>query len=101
MSIRHSNDASIEWKQQDVRHMTEIESDSIDVAFDKGTLDAMIHGSPFNPPEDVVKNTSQYVQEVSYNLLLSPMATRKASSSALFLIDLAALKLWKLAMIDY
>ncbi|KAK3392877.1 hypothetical protein B0H63DRAFT_498363 [Podospora didyma] len=51
MSERHWKIAGIQWK-------------SIDVAFDKGTLDAMIHGSPWNPPDDVKENTSKYLQEI-------------------------------------
>lgn len=43
----------------------DIPSSSVDVAFDKGTLDAMIHGSPWNPPEDVKENASKYMDEVS------------------------------------
>jgi EEF1A lysine methyltransferase 4 len=41
-----------------------IPSSSIDVAFDKGTLDAMIHGSPWSPPDDVKDNSGRYLQEV-------------------------------------
>jgi SAM-dependent methyltransferase len=45
--------------------MDTIPDASIDVAFDKGTLDAMIHGSPWSPPEDTVRNTGEYLREVS------------------------------------
>jgi O-glycosyl hydrolase len=31
--------------------MKDTESGSIDVAFDKGTLDATVFGSPWSPPE--------------------------------------------------
>jgi EEF1A lysine methyltransferase 4 len=55
---------SVEWIQGDVRDMTKsIPSKSIDVAFDKGTLDAMIHGSPWNPPDTVMENTGKYMDE--------------------------------------
>lgn len=37
----------------------------VDVAFDKGTMDAMIWGSPWSPPEEVLENTGRYVREVS------------------------------------
>jgi hypothetical protein len=37
---------------------------SVDVAFDKGTLDAMISGSPWGPPDDVLQNTTCYIDEV-------------------------------------
>lgn len=65
MSKRHASIEGIEWKQMDVRRMENISSESIDVAFDKGTLDAMIHGSPWSPPDDVLENTGQYIREVS------------------------------------
>ena len=44
--------------------MTEIDTRSVDVAFDKGTLDAMIYGSPWSPPEDVLENSGKYMKEV-------------------------------------
>jgi hypothetical protein len=66
MSKRHSIDArGIKWLCMDVRHMDQISSGSIDVAFDKGTLDAMVHGNPWSPPDDVRENTAQYMREVS------------------------------------
>ncbi|KAK8233206.1 S-adenosyl-L-methionine-dependent methyltransferase [Phyllosticta capitalensis] len=58
-----STRSTVEWKCGDVRNM-DIPSSSVDVAFDKGTLDAMIHGSPWNPPEDVKENASKYMDEV-------------------------------------
>ncbi|ETN45308.1 uncharacterized protein HMPREF1541_09139 [Cyphellophora europaea CBS 101466] len=64
MSKRHAGISGITWMQTDVRSMDQISSESIDVAFDKGTLDAMIHGSPWNPPADVLENTGQYLREV-------------------------------------
>lgn len=54
------------WVCEDVRDMPNIESRSIDVAFDKGTLDAMIHGSPWDPPDEVKDNTGRYMKEVSH-----------------------------------
>lgn len=48
----------------DVRNMQGVEDASVDLAFDKGTLDAMIHGSPWNPPQEVKDNTRAYLQEV-------------------------------------
>ncbi|KEY68193.1 hypothetical protein S7711_09104 [Stachybotrys chartarum IBT 7711] len=68
MSKRHSDlglSDSIRWEKMDVRRMDTIPDASIDVAFDKGTLDAMIHGSPWNPPEDTVRNSGEYLREVS------------------------------------
>lgn len=64
MSKRHANTPGITWKQLDVRQMNEIPSQSIDVAFDKGTLDVWVHGSPWDPPDDVLENTGRYVREV-------------------------------------
>lgn len=64
MTERHAAISGIEWREEDVRKMDSIPSGSIDVAFDKGTLDAMIHGSPWSPPDDVKENTSLYLREV-------------------------------------
>lgn len=59
------NDPNITWQWADIRSMPELGSKTIDVAFDKGTMDAMIHGSPWSPPDDVLENTSRYLTEVS------------------------------------
>lgn len=64
MSERHAAIEGIEWRKGDVRDMDTIPSGSVDVAFDKSTLDAMVHGSPWNPPDDVLENTGQYIREV-------------------------------------
>lgn len=64
MRSRHSNKSQVVWKVGDVRDMTDIESQSIDVAFDKGTLDAMIYGSPWSPPDEVLDNSGRYMKEV-------------------------------------
>ncbi|KAI0810204.1 S-adenosyl-L-methionine-dependent methyltransferase [Xylaria sp. FL0064] len=65
MAQRHANIGGIEWQQMDIRQMDQIPSNSIDVAFDKATLDAMIHGSPWTPPPDVVANTGRYMRELT------------------------------------
>ncbi|KAI0423550.1 S-adenosyl-L-methionine-dependent methyltransferase [Xylaria sp. FL1042] len=65
MTQRHANIEGIEWLQTDIRQMDQIPSKSIDVAFDKATLDAMIHGSPWTPPPDVVDNTGRYMRELT------------------------------------
>ncbi|XWX00070.1 hypothetical protein V2A60_008087 [Cordyceps javanica] len=69
MSKRHADlglSDKIQWEKVDVRQMEEkIPDASVDVAFDKGTLDAMIHGSPWSPPEDTIANTGKYLREVS------------------------------------
>jgi hypothetical protein len=65
MKARTASDSGVAWQWADVRDMKDIPSNSVDVAFDKGTLDAMIHGSPWSPPDDVLDNTGRYVHEVS------------------------------------
>ena len=64
MRERHAQEKGIEWRWADVRDMKDLSSDSVDVAFDKGTLDAMIHGSPWSPPDQVLSDTSRYMREV-------------------------------------
>ncbi|CZT17986.1 uncharacterized protein RCC_03825 [Ramularia collo-cygni] len=66
MTSRNNNDANsgISWMLADVRDMHDMPSKSFDVAFDKGTLDAMIHGSPWSPPDEVLDNTGRYINEV-------------------------------------
>ena len=54
----------------DVRDMPSIPTRSIDIAFDKGTLDAMIHRSPWSPPDEVMENTGRYMKEVYASLRL-------------------------------
>jgi hypothetical protein len=65
MTERHKDIAGIEWGRVDVRDMPSVSTGSIDVAFDKGTLDAMIYGSPWSPPDEVKENTSKYLKEAS------------------------------------
>lgn len=67
MTSRNSPDSGITWKHADVRDMQDVPSKSVDLAFDKGTLDAMIHGSPWSPPDEVLDNTGRYVNEVKYD----------------------------------
>ena len=64
MSKRHADVGGITWKHADVRQMDEMPSESVDVAFDKSTLDAMIYGSPWDPPDEVLDNTGRYIREV-------------------------------------
>ena len=51
------------WSVMDVRKL-EFQDASIDVAIDKGTLDAFLHGSLWDPPEDVRENVGAYVDQV-------------------------------------
>ncbi|GKT82096.1 methyltransferase type 11 [Colletotrichum tofieldiae] len=65
MAARHAAAGGIEWRCADVRDMPDAApTGSVDVAFDKGTMDAMIHGSPWAPPPDVRDNTARYLREV-------------------------------------
>jgi len=64
MSQRHANKPGIKWIVGDVRDMKEIGDVTVDVAFDKATLDAMISGSPWNPPDIVKENIKLYIDEV-------------------------------------
>lgn len=66
MKSRYADKPQVEWTCGDVRDMNGIATGSIDVAFDKGTLDAMIHGSPWSPPDDVLDNSGRYLKEVSF-----------------------------------
>jgi hypothetical protein len=52
----------------DVRDL-QLPDASIDVALDKGTLDAMIHGSLWNPPDDVKDNVRKYANEVYSHII--------------------------------
>lgn len=64
MTKRHAEIPGIEWKQADVRDLKILADESIDVALDKSTLDAMIYGSIWNPPDEVKINTGRYMREV-------------------------------------
>jgi len=64
MAARYKGIEDLDWRIMDVRDMLGIANASIDVAIDKGTLDAMIHGSPWDPPEEVRSSTSRYINEV-------------------------------------
>jgi hypothetical protein len=57
------SDLKTRWDVMDVREL-ELPDGSVDVAIDKGTLDAMIHGSVWDPPADVQLNVGKYVDEV-------------------------------------
>lgn len=72
MTERHAQVEGIEWRLMDVRDMAGVPDKSIDVAFDKGTLDAMIHGSPWSPPQLVKENTARYLNEVGCHLRCIP-----------------------------
>ncbi|KAI9665721.1 MAG: hypothetical protein M1821_003655 [Bathelium mastoideum] len=67
MRKQYAADDGIVWQCADVRNLQE-SACSVDIAFDKGTLDAMIYGSPWNPPEEVKANTGRYMEEVARTL---------------------------------
>ena len=56
-------DLKTRWSVMDVRKL-ESATTTIDIAIDKGTLDAFIHGSLWDPPEDARENVGSYVDEV-------------------------------------
>lgn len=52
------------WHVMDVRSL-QFPDSSVDIAIDKGTLDAFLHGSLWDPPEDVRESVGKYVNEVA------------------------------------
>lgn len=54
---------STRWQVTDVRNL-ELADQSVDAAIDKGTLDAFLHSSLWDPPDDVRENVGKYVDEV-------------------------------------
>lgn len=50
--------------------MDQIPSGSIDFTFGKVTLDVMIYGSPWDPPEEVFESTRWYIQQICTYLRL-------------------------------
>ena len=54
----------LDWRVEDVRKLN-LQDSSFDMAIDKGTLDAMLYGSQWNPPDEVQNNVHQYVDEVA------------------------------------
>jgi hypothetical protein len=86
MKERHAGTEGIEWRLMDVRDMRGLDDASVDVAFDKGTLDAMIHGSPWSPPQDVRDNTFAYLREVRFSFRLPCLGTPLSVLLTLFVI---------------
>lgn len=66
MTQENAGIEGVEWKFQDVCQMDDIPSKTIDVAFDKGTLDAMVDGltSLLSPTDEVLDLTGRYMREV-------------------------------------
>ncbi|KAF8151261.1 S-adenosyl-L-methionine-dependent methyltransferase [Mycena galopus ATCC 62051] len=65
MRARFNDKEGIEWRVEDVRKMGGVKDREFDVAIDKGTLDAMLWGSLWDPPEEVRENTRLYIDEVA------------------------------------
>lgn len=55
----------MEWHEMDIRQLA-FDSDTFDVAIDKGTMDAMMtaKGDVWDPPKDVIQNCDREVDEV-------------------------------------
>jgi hypothetical protein len=64
MAARFKDKGGISWKVEDVRQMSSIPDNDVDVAVDKSTLDAMLWGSLWDPPDEVKDNTRRYIDEV-------------------------------------
>ncbi|KFY81058.1 hypothetical protein V499_00171 [Pseudogymnoascus sp. VKM F-103] len=75
-----------QWRVMDVRQL-ELPDGSVDVAVDKGTLDAMIHGSLWDPPDDVRSNVARVLKPggqwlyITYRQphFMKPLLTREGS----------------------
>lgn len=65
MKSRHADKPQVAWQVGDVRNMNGIACNSVDVVFDKCTLDCMSYGSPWSPPKEVLENSRMYLREVS------------------------------------
>lgn len=70
---RRYDDLNVDWLQMDVRNMSSLPAESIDVAIDKGTMDAMIYGSPWDPPSEVREGITSTLENV--HRLLKPGGT--------------------------
>jgi EEF1A lysine methyltransferase 4 len=59
MIIKYA-ELNTQWNVMDVRKLN-LSTATIDIAIDKGTLDMFIHGSLWDPPDDVRTNVGLYV----------------------------------------
>jgi hypothetical protein len=64
LSTSEAKDLGIFWMPADVRNKR-CKEQTVDVASDNGTLDAMIYGSPWYRPDNVMDNTRMYMNEVA------------------------------------
>ncbi|KAJ3556746.1 hypothetical protein NM688_g1855 [Phlebia brevispora] len=65
MRNKYADKSEMQWHEMDVREL-KFDSASFDVAIDKGTMDAMMtaKGDVWDPPQEVVQNCTQEVDEV-------------------------------------
>lgn len=61
MSLKYRDIGDITWQHANIRCVDLISSESMDFAFDKGTLNAMIHGSPWDPPDEIIESTGRHI----------------------------------------
>lgn len=68
MSKRHDEQglsSAIRWEHMDIRDMEGLADSSVHVAFDKATLDTLVHGNSWSPTEETLARTVPYLREVS------------------------------------
>ncbi|RPB03585.1 S-adenosyl-L-methionine-dependent methyltransferase [Choiromyces venosus 120613-1] len=65
MKVKYEGFEGLRWEVMDVRDMHGVGDGVVGVAVDKGTLDAMLSGSLWDPPEEVRRNTKAYIDEVA------------------------------------
>lgn len=75
MSQLYSSKSKMTWQVADIRNLDIFESNTFDVAIDKGTLDALLSykGSVWSLPDNIRKSCQQYMDEV--HRVLKPKGT--------------------------
>lgn len=84
-----------EWKVMDVRNI-DFGPQTFDIAIDKATMDVMIHGSMWDPPDDVQANIGAYLSEVDRILVPGGTFVYITYRQPQFLCPLLAREAWKL-----
>ncbi|KAH8735606.1 hypothetical protein BGZ61DRAFT_440550 [Ilyonectria robusta] len=64
MTDRHAELGGSGWKLTDVHSMVDLADKSINFGLNKGTIDAIIYGTPWSPPYEVEDSTSRYMKDV-------------------------------------
>ncbi|KAH6996497.1 hypothetical protein BKA56DRAFT_609739 [Ilyonectria sp. MPI-CAGE-AT-0026] len=59
---RHDELGGSGRKLTDVRSMVDLADKSINLGLSKGTIDAMMYGTPWSPPDEVEDSTSRYMK---------------------------------------